>query len=297
MHNRILLIGSSGQLGSDLRAAIPAERLIPLAHADVEVTDLDGVRAALATHKTDIVLNTAAFHRVDDIEADPAKAMAVNMYGARNLALACREAGAALMHISTDYVFAGDRRTPYTEDDAPRPTNGYGISKLAGELYIRGLLPRHFIVRTSGLYGLAGASGKGGNFVELMLRLAREGKDIKVVDDQTLTPTYTADLATQLYVLLDTEHYGLYHATSQGECTWYDFAAKIFELAGVQPKSLGRQTTAESGARATRPGYSVLANAALQKLGLDRMRPWPEALAAYLDARAMRAAATTSSPR
>jgi dTDP-4-dehydrorhamnose reductase len=291
MAKRVLLIGANGQLGSDLRALLPAERLVPLTHAELDVTDAAGVRATLAAQRPDVVLNTAAFHRVDDIEDDPTRAFAVNVHGARNLALACRAAGCALMHISTDYVFDGRKRTPYVESDAANPANGYGISKLAGELYVRAILPQHYVVRTSGLYGVAGASGKGGNFVELMLRLAREGRDVKVVDDQTLTPTYTADLAVQLAALLDTEDYGLYHATAQGACTWYEFAERIYALSGTRPKSLARQTTAQSGARATRPAYSVLANAALRALGLDRMRHWEEALAAYLDARRERDAA------
>jgi len=159
--------------------------------------------------------------------------------------------------MSTDYVFGGDetRTTPYLETDAPAPINVYGVSKLAGEHLVRYLLERHFIFRVTGLYGVAGSSGKGGNFVELMLRLAREGKDIRVVDDQRLTPTYTVDLAQQIAAVIETEHYGLYHATSQGDCTWYEFAAEIFRQSGLGP-NLGRAKTGDFGEKATRPAYT-----------------------------------------
>jgi len=188
--------------------------------------------------------------------------------------------------MSTDYVFGGDvvRRTPYTETDPPNPINVYGIAKLAGEYFVRYILDRYWIVRSQWLYGLAGASGKGGNFVELMLRLVREGREIKVVDDQTGSPTYTLDLARKIAQLIKTGHYGLYHITNTGECTWYQFACKIWELSGLNP-NVAPTTTADFGATATRPTYSVLDNAALRAIGLDDMRPWEKALAAYLEER------------
>lgn len=283
---KILIIGANGQLGSDLVKALADHELIPLTHADIEVTDEGQVQAALARHKPDVVINTAAFHQVDVCEKEVERAFRVNAFGPRLLALACREHDVALVHISTDYVFGGDatRRTPYVESDCPAPINVYGLSKLAGEHFIRYLWPRHFIVRTSGLYGLAGSSGKGGNFVEGRLKQAREGRPIRMVADQVLTPTYTVDLARAIRRLIETEHYGLYHITSAGQCSWYDFTAKILELAGLQVE-LMPQTTAESGAAARRPAYSVLENAALKAIGLDDMRPWEEALAEYLRAR------------
>jgi dTDP-4-dehydrorhamnose reductase len=184
--------------------------------------------------------------------------------------------------MSTDYVFGGEKRAPYTEDDAPNPLNVYGVSKLAGEYFVRALCPKHFIVRTSGLYGVAGSSGKGGNFVETMIRLAKEGKPIRVVTDQVLTPTYTRDLAHKIKELLQTEAYGVYHITNSGQCSWYEFAAKIFELLSLKP-DFGPTTSAEFGAKAKRPAYSVLAHGRLAQLGLDDLRSWPEALAAYLE--------------
>jgi len=284
---KIVLIGANGQLGSDLaRVLRPVHDLVPLTHAQIEVTDYASVEAMMQTHRPELVMNMAAFHKVDVCEEQVELAFAVNTYGARNLALACRAHRAALLHMSTDYVFGGDRTrsTPYIETDAPAPINVYGISKLAGEYFIRYLLERYFIVRVTGLYGVTGSSGKGGNFVELMLRLAREGKPIRVVDDQRMTPTYTVDVAHQIAALIETGQYGLYHATNQGDCTWYEFAAEIFRQIGLSP-NLSKARTGDFGEKATRPAYSVLENKALQAIGLDRMRPWQEALAAYLDER------------
>jgi dTDP-4-dehydrorhamnose reductase len=284
MKTKFLLIGANGQLGSDLVKTLAGEDLLPLTHQDVDICEPVGVRATLRHYRPEVVINTAAYHKVDECEMNADQAFAVNSLGVRDLALACREQGCVLVHLSTDYVFDGRKGTAYVETDPPNPINVYGISKLAGEYFIRYLLDRYFIVRTSGLFGVAGSSGKGGNFVELMLRLAREEQAIRVVDDQVLSPTYTLDLARQIRALIQTEHYGLYHATSHGACSWYQFTAKIFELAGLSP-SFSPQTTAESGARATRPAHSELENSALQRIGLDQMRCWEEGLAAYLEAR------------
>lgn len=288
---RVVLIGANGQLGSDLVLAMQAAGIsefecFPFKHTDLEVCAAAAVQEALTRLKPDVVINTAAYHRVDDCEDNAEKAFQVNALAVRNLALVCRDIDATLVHMSTDYVFGGDgeRQTPYTEDDAPQPLNVYGASKVAGEHFVRHYCPKHFVVRTSGLYGIAGSSGKGGNFVELMLRLAREGKPIRVVDDQRLTPTYTMDLAQKILELIRTDHYNLYHVTSSGDCSWYEFAAKIFDLAGLTPL-LSATTTASFGAKATRPTYSVLDKAQLKRQGLGLLRSWPEALAAYLQER------------
>lgn len=284
---RVALIGANGQLGSDLVKVLqPAHDLTPLTHADIEVTDPESVQAMMQGHRPDIVLNTAAFHKVDVCEEEVGRTFAVNVYGVRNLALACLAHGATLVHMSTDYVFGGDRARdrPYVETDPPAPTNVYGVSKLAGEYLVRYMLDRYFIFRVAGLYGVAGSSGKGGNFVELMLRLAREGRDIRVVDDQRTTPTYTVDLARQIAAVIETDRYGLYHATSQGNCTWYEFACEIFRQSGLSP-NLSRARTGDFGEKATRPPYSVLENRALKEVGMDMMRPWQESLAAYLEER------------
>jgi dTDP-4-dehydrorhamnose reductase len=283
-----LLIGGNGQLGTDLRlrweADRPREALVCLTHADVEVTDLDGVRAVMHRHRPVIVINTSAYHQVDMAERHPERAFEVNALGPRNLAIACGEVDALLVHFSTDYVFSGGAGRPYTEDDRPDAVNVYGVSKVAGEMLVRQTWPRHLIVRTSGLYGIAGSSGKGGNFVETMLRLASAGRPIRVVNDQVLTPTSSAALALQVLRLLEAGASGTYHATCQGECSWYEFAAEIFRQAGLRT-DLASQTTAESGAVARRPGYSVLRNRGVQNLGVDLMPEWPDALSAYLAAR------------
>ena len=283
---RVLLIRANGQLGSDLVRTLTDVDSVPLTHRDVDICEPVGLREMMRRYTPDVVINTAAYHKVDECEANVEKTFAVNTYGVRNLALACKEQGCALLHMSTDYVFGGDakRRTPYTEIDTPHPINVYGIAKLAGEYFVRYILDRYWIVRSQWLYGVAGASGKGGNFVELMLRLAREGRDIKVVDDQVGSPTYTVDLARKIAQLIKTEHYGLYHITNAGECTWYQFACKIWALSGLSPNA-EPTTTAAFGATATRPAYSVLDNAALRTIGLDDMRSWQEALRDYLGER------------
>ena len=294
MSRRVVLVGGNGQLAHDLALAWsevhPADDLVPLSHAQIEVAELESVRAALQPLRPQLVINTAAYHKVDIVEGNPSQAFAVNAIGPRNLALLCRELEAVLVHLSTDYVFSGRLKRPHREDDPVEPVNVYGVSKAAGEMMVRYLWPRHHVIRSSGLYGVAGSSGKGSNFVELMLRLASEGKPIRVVDDQVLTPTSTRALARQLLTLVDSGRFGLYHATCQGECSWYRFTQEILRQSGVAA-SLQPQTTEESGAAAKRPRYSVLDNHNLRQLGLDRMPSWQDALAAYLAERKARAAA------
>lgn len=287
MARRVLIIGAGGQLGHDLLRVWPRvkpdDELIPLTHADLDVTDAEAVREAITAQRPGLVINTSASHKVDLIESTPAPAFEVNVLGARNVALACEQVGAACMFISTDYVFTDSPdRTPHVEGEPVKPANTYGVSKAAGEEVVRLACTRHYVVRSCGLYGVAGASGKGGNFVQTMLRLAASGKPIRIVDDQVMTPTPTYELAEQLCVLADQDHYGLYHATSQGECSWYDFAAEIFRLSGLTPE-YSRQSSAESGAAAGRPSYSVLDNQALRQLGIDRLPSWQEGLAHYLE--------------
>ena len=279
-----LLIGATGQLGTELRQAFGDHDLAPLAHSDLELTDRAQVREALDKYRPGLILNTAAYHRVDECEDNPERAFAVNAMAVRDLATAAKGIGAVLVHFSTDYVFDGRQRRPYRETDPPGPLSVYAASKLAGEYFIRAILERHFLIRTCGLYGIAGSRDKGGNFVETMLRLAREGRDIRVVGDQVLTPTSARELARKVRQLVETGRYGLYHITNNGECSWYQFAQAIFELAGLQPRLL-ETTSAAYGARANRPAYSVLDNANLHRLGLDDLRPWHEALKEYLEVR------------
>jgi dTDP-4-dehydrorhamnose reductase len=283
---RVVIIGAGGQLARDLRKALLEVDLVPLTHAELDITEHVQARAVLAEQHPDVVINTAAFHRVDDCESEVERSFSVNALAVLNLARSCAELGATLVHLSTDYVFKGDRRQPYTETDNPNPQNVYGASKLAGEYLARCYCPKHFVVRSSGLYGVAGSSGKGGNFVELMLRLAGEGKTIRVVDDQRLTPTYTVDLAHTIARLIRTDAYGLYHATSEGECSWFEFAQAIFAKSNLSPELLPT-TTEAFGARALRPAYSVLNNQALAAIGLPSMRHWSEALDSYLRERSV----------
>jgi dTDP-4-dehydrorhamnose reductase len=285
----ILLIGAGGQLGSDLQKALPAASLIPLKRADLDVTDSAAVDRALAAHVPAWVINTAAFHRVDDIEKDEQgeaqRAFAVNAVATWRLATACARRGARLLHLSTDYVFGGGPPGPYGEDAPPAPLSVYGASKLAGEHLIRQAGPRHVVVRSSGLYGVAGSAGKGGNFVETMLRVAGEGKPLRVVEDQVSTPTYTLDLAEAIARLVAADPPGgVYHLTNAGECSWFEFARRIFALCG-RTAQLTPTTSAEYKAPAARPPHSVLRNARAAALGLPPLRPWPEALQAYLHAK------------
>ena len=281
---RILLTGAGGQLAHDLKASLGGETLVALTRAELDITDAPAVRAALVRHRPDCLINAAAYNRVDDAEAEPAAAFAANAGGVENLARAAANAGAVLVHFSTDYVFDGAKRAPYIETDAPNPLSLYARSKRAGEEAVQRRCEKHFLIRTCGLYGAAGSRSKGGNFVERMLRLAAEGKPLRVVNDQVLTPTSTRDLAEKLLPLLRTRRYGLYHMTNTGECSWYDFAREIFRLAGA-PAELEPVSTAAFAARARRPPYSVLDNAAYRAAGFADFRPWQEALADYLKQR------------
>ena len=277
----IVIVGAGGQLASDLVPALAGHRVVPLPHADLDVCDASAVRARLTRERPDVVINTAAFHRVDECERSPDVPFRVNAIAARDLARVCADLDSTLVSFSTDYVFDGRQRRPYTEDDAPNPLNVYGVTKLAGEYFIRALCPKHFVVRTTGLYGVTGASKDGGNFVETMIRLARAGTPIRVVTDQILTPTYTRDVARTVAELVRTDSYGLYHVTNGGACSWYEFAGAVFTALRLTP-DLTPTTAAAYGSAARRPAYSVLAHHRLRAIGLDDLRPWTDALTAYL---------------
>jgi dTDP-4-dehydrorhamnose reductase len=284
---KIAVIGAAGQLGNDLCKALATADLIPLTHSDIEIAEMKSVRGSLGKHRPGVVINTAAFHRVDDCETDPDKAFRVNAIGARNVAVVAQELGAKLVHVSTDYIFGGEaesRTAPYTEFDTPVPPNLYGRSKLAGEDFVRHLCCKHFVVRVSGLFGVAGSSGKGGNFVETMLRLARERNELRVVDDQVFSPTYTGDLARKIVQLMTTEYYGIFHITNRGTCSWYEFAREILRLARIKTPVVPI-TSDQYPQKARRPRYSVLDNYHLRLLGMDDMRPWQAALREYFVAK------------
>ena len=284
---RVAVTGANGQLGTDLCLALHNFDVIPLTHSDIEVADMASVKKTLLKHRPAVIINTAGYVRVDDCEDQKDKAFLVNALGARNVAVVAQELGARLMHLSTDYVFGGDeshKNNPYTEFDTPAPLNTYGRSMLAGEDFVRHLCSRYFIVRTSGLYGIAGSSGKRGNFVETVLRLARERDELRVVDDQVLSPTYTRDLAQKMVQLISTECYGIFHITNGGHCSWYEFSREILRLAGRKTPIVPIASD-QYPRKARRPGYSVLNNYHLRLLGMDDMRPWQEALKDYLVAK------------
>ena len=277
---KIAVIGSTGQLGTDLMKILnDGHKVIGLAHKDIEITDYDSC-LILKEHRPDIIINTAAFHKTDQCEEEPLKTFSVNALGAKNVAMISREIAATAVFISTDYVFDGSKNEPYTEDDVPAPINTYGISKLAGENYTR-QNPKHYIVRLASVFGAAGASGKGRNFVETMINKAKKGESITVVDDMWMSPTYTKDAAVILKGIIELQlPYGTYHATNNGYCSWYQFAEGIFQITGLNP-ALKPMKTEQLNVKAKRPRFSALKSTKLIRYGIET-RGWKEALRAYL---------------
>lgn len=279
---RIAIIGARGQLGSEL-VRLLGDDAIPIGRDQADLAFPDTLRPVLQETQPDAVINCAAFTQVDRAEEAPEIAYTINAFAVREMARWCQTRNRLLVQISTDHVFGRDtsRQTPYTESDTPGPINTYGQSKLLGEQEASSLCSRHLIVRTCGLYGRYGQGGKGTNFVETMLRLGTSGKAIRVVDDQLCAPTPAGCLASSLISLINSGARGLVHLTSQGDCTWYEFARTIFNLAGMSVDLLPI-TTSEFGARAPRPTYSVLTS----EKGAGPLLPWwQDGLAAYLKAR------------
>jgi dTDP-4-dehydrorhamnose reductase len=284
----VAIIGGNGQLGRDVAAAFSAEgcAVTTFTHEDVEISSLESVRTSLGSLRPEVVVNTAAFHNVDKCEAEPGLAFAINGTGARNLAQVTEETGATILHVSTDYVFDGQKRSPYAEEDLPAPLNVYGNTKLSGEFFVRSINPRHFVVRTSAIYGENPCRAKGGlNFIELMLKLSKEREELRVVNDEFVTPTPTVQIARQLVALSRSSNYGLYHATAEGSCSWYEFAAAIFELTKTKVR-LEAAKPGEFPAKVPRPKYSVLENHALKSKSLNVFTHWKEGLENYLSRRA-----------
>jgi dTDP-4-dehydrorhamnose reductase len=277
---RIAIIGSTGQLGTDLVKILrDKHEVIGLTHQDVEVTDYNSC-LALKKHQPDVIINTAAFHKTDQCEDEPLKAFSVNAVGAKNIATVSREIEALTTFISTDYVFDGSKNEPYAEDDAPNPVNTYGISKLAGELCTK-QNPKHYIVRVASLFGVAGASSKGGNFVETMITKARKNESLSIVDDMWMSPTYTRDAAKIIGEIIGKKlPSGVYHASNKGQCTWFGFAQEIMRLAGLNTP-LQPMCTSQQQTKARRPVFSALRSANLPNHGI-RARPWKEGLEDYM---------------
>ncbi|MEM2971987.1 MAG: dTDP-4-dehydrorhamnose reductase [Candidatus Bathyarchaeia archaeon] len=277
---KIVVIGSTGQLGTDLMKVLEHEHeTIGLTHKEIEVTDYNSCQV-IKEHRPDVIVNTAAFHKTDQCEEDPIKTFAVNAIGAKNIAALSKELEATAIFISTDYVFDGSKKEPYTEDDAPNPINTYGISKLAGEFYTK-QNPKHYIIRIASLFGVAGASGKGGNFVETMIMKARKNEPISVVDDMWMSPTYAKDVANTIKKIVELKlPYGIYHVTNSGYCSWFQFAKEIFRMTELKP-NLAPIKTSQLQLKAKRPQFSALQSVKLPKYGI-KMRSWTEALMDYL---------------
>jgi dTDP-4-dehydrorhamnose reductase len=245
---------------------------------------MDSVVSCMKSLRPQVVINTAAMHHVENCEKEPEKAFAVNALGAKNLAVVVREREAILMHVSTDYVFDGAKDHPYEESDAPNPLSVYGNTKLSGEYFVRSAANKHFVLRTSAIYGRSPCRAKRGlNFIELMLKLARERGEVRVVDDEIITPTSTVDLARQMVALSRCDFYGLYHATAEGSCSWHQFAREIFGLTGTKV-NLQVAGPNEFPAKVPRPKYSVLENRGLKTHNVNVFRQWQEGLSEYLSA-------------
>jgi dTDP-4-dehydrorhamnose reductase len=275
---RLLVTGAGGMLGRDVVEAARSRGhdVAGLARRQLDITDGRAVADALTAHRPDTVINCAAYTDVDGAEANEAEAMRVNDAGAGLLATAAANAGAAILHVSSDYVFDGRKRDPYVESDATGAVSSYGRSKEAGEVAVAAATPRHYLVRSSWLFGVGGR-----NFVETMLRVGAEQPEVVVVSDQVGCPTYTAHLAAALADLVETEEFGIHHIAGGGSCSWFDFAQEIFDQADVDCRVLAG--TSEMLARpAPRPRYSVLGS---ERLRRRRLPDWRRGLAAYLTER------------
>lgn len=277
---KVLITGASGQLGLELHRQLSCQQehdeVVTTDYKELDITELSQVKEKLLLEKPDIVINCAAHTAVDKCEEDIENAYRINAIGPKNLAIACEEIGAKLVQVSTDYVFDGTNPTARREDDKTGPQSIYGTSKLLGEEYVKTFCKKHFIIRTAWLYG------EGNNFVRTMLKLAQTHNELNVVGDQIGSPTSTKDLAKAIIGLMQTEYYGTFHGTCEGQCSWYDFACKIFELKGISIK-VNKVTSEEFVRPAKRPQYSVLDNFMLKLYGLNSFRNWEEALKDYLE--------------
>ena len=280
---KVAVIGSNGQLGTDLVEVFGAgHEVVQLTHQDIDVAQLQSVREVLGRIRPDVVLNTAAAHHVPKCEEDPVHAYMVNAIGPLNLAKLSQDFGFRVVHYSTDYVFDGSKKRPYVEIDAVNPLNVYGATKSVGEMYVRNYSPKGYVVRISGIYGKVPCRAKGGNFVTTMIRLAREKNEVKVVTDEVLTPTSTADIARNTLVMLEKDvPPGIYHMTAQGECSWFQFAEVIFTVFNFKTPLL-ETTAASMPSPVKRPFYSVLENENLKKYGADAMPDWKQSIQHYL---------------
>lgn len=277
---RVLVTGAHGQLGSDLVRVLslqsPDHSIVGCGRSELDVCKSDDVLRIVGKLKPDVIVHSAAYTAVDKAEEDIDEAFRINAVGSRNVAIAAESVEAKMCYISTDYVFDGDLERPYREFDDAKPHTIYGQSKLVGEEFVRTLCSRHFIVRTSWVYGKHGS-----NFVKTMMRLGRERDVVKVVNDQFGSPTYTVDLAMFIHQLTATNYYGIYHATNSGSCTWFAFAQAIFDELGVGANVIPC-TTDDFPRPAPRPMNSVLDHLAIRINGFDDLPAWRDALKRFL---------------
>lgn len=282
---KILLLGSNGQLGEDIQAYcahIDDVELTAFTRDDLDVTKVDDIDPTLSAQQFDVLINCTSYHKTDEVEAHADKAMMINAFAVREMARACQHKGSAFVHISTDYVFGGpNAQQPLREADAPAPVNVYGASKVLGESLAMNHCEQSYVLRVASLFGIAGASGKGGNFVETMIRVGKERGQLKVVSDQMMSPTSTADIAWMIIEMLKKQAKpGIYHAVNTGKASWYEFAKVIIEAAGVDA-TVEPIAAAEFPTAAERPGYSVLDNAKLTAI-IGPIPTWKTALLRYL---------------
>ena len=274
---KVMIIGSEGMLGHDLVAVLsPLHEVVTTTIDTLDITDIDKTIKTVKKNNPDVLIHAAAITDVDGSESNPDLAYKVNAIGTRNVAVACKEVGASMVYISTDYVFDGTNTTPYNEYDQTKPLGVYGKTKHTGETYVRDTLSKFYIVRTAWLYGYHGP-----NFVTTMLNLAKNTKDISVVDDQVGSPTYTVDLANAISTIINRSSYGIYHFTNTGHCSWFEFATEIFKQAGVEV-NLKPVTTEEFPRPAPRPKYSVLNHYSWKMEGYSPIRNYKEALEDYM---------------
>ncbi|HEX9510837.1 MAG TPA: dTDP-4-dehydrorhamnose reductase [Puia sp.] len=279
---KIAVIGANGQLGSDLMESFSGRHeTLPLNHTDIEIIDIDNVKTVLTAFKPDVVLNTSAYHNVPLCEQHAETAFAINGRGALNLAKVCTDINAKLVHYSTDYVFDGNKKLPYTETDYCSPLNVYGVTKLTGENFVLSYASRPYVIRVSGIYGKVPCRAKGGNFVTTMIKLAKEKPEVKVVNDEILTPTSTSAIAGNTLRLIESEAYGLYHMTCEGQCSWYEFARAIWDILRLETPLLPASVK-DFPITVKRPFYSVLENKNLNAIALNEMPDWKEALLKFL---------------
>lgn len=279
---KIAVIGANGQLGADLMEQLSQKHEVRgMNHADIEITDIDQTRAALSSLKPQVVINTAAYHVVPQCEQAPDKAFQINGTGTLNLARVCNDIGARFLHYSTDYVFDGKKETPYVEDDYCNPLNVYAATKLSGEHFALNYCDQSYVVRVSGIYGKVPCRAKGGNFITTMLRLAKEKPEVRVVNDEVLTPTPTYEIARNTARLIEQDAFGLYHMTCEGQVSWFQFAQAIWEIMGLETP-LYPSSVNDTPLVVKRPFYSVLENRNLKRLAINSMPHWKDALESFL---------------